>query len=171
MWNSLVQHTFFHISLHANVHFGESLAWFKASCLCYTINTGFSQELLQVILLFPCDLEIPQLWICRTAIHRQGRCWKGSTENPGSGPAWQPSWSARQLSCTNTTRAHTLQHCSSQLIQCLSQQKVRVAFLLLCPRASLPNPKPPMPPLLCCPSKGLLSEVLQLVMNMVKKPK
>ena len=43
----------------------ESLVWFQASGFCYTTNTGSSQGLLSDTLLFPCVLEILQLWIYR----------------------------------------------------------------------------------------------------------
>ena len=39
------------------------------------------------------------------AVHRWGRCWGEPTQSPGSGPGWELSWSACQLSCTHTTRA------------------------------------------------------------------
>jgi hypothetical protein len=42
--------TFDHRSLSANVHCDESLVWFEALRFCYTINTGFSLELLLNIL-------------------------------------------------------------------------------------------------------------------------
>lgn len=54
-----------HILL-VRVHYKESLVWFEVSGFCYTINAGSSPELLLVILLLPCAVEILKLWVCRT---------------------------------------------------------------------------------------------------------
>ena len=48
-------------ALLVKVHCNESLDWFKASGLCYTIDTEFSLRLIWAILLLPCIMEILQL--------------------------------------------------------------------------------------------------------------
>ena len=47
----------------ASVHCRESLVWFEALGFCYTTDSGPSLELLLVILLLPCVVEILQLWV------------------------------------------------------------------------------------------------------------
>jgi hypothetical protein len=41
---------------------------------------------------------------CALTVHRQGRCWGGPTQSPGSGLGWYLSWSACQLFCIHTSR-------------------------------------------------------------------
>jgi hypothetical protein len=57
----------------ANVHCRDSLQWFEASGFCSTVNTGSSLGLLLDILLFPCVMEILQLWIYRSWPPSQAR--------------------------------------------------------------------------------------------------
>lgn len=80
-------------TLLANAHRSGSLMWFQASGFCYTINPGSSWDLLLVILLLPCGLELLQLWICRAApltcssTLYMGQCW----HSPGSGLVSSPA--------------------------------------------------------------------------------
>ena len=57
---------FIHTSLHAGVPRKESLVWFEAPGLCYTINAGPSLGLSLDILLLPCVVKILQSWVHRT---------------------------------------------------------------------------------------------------------
>lgn len=61
-----VDRSFVHTSLLAIVHYKELLVWFKVSGFCCTLNAGPSLELLLVISMFPCVVEILLLWVYRT---------------------------------------------------------------------------------------------------------
>ena len=53
-------------ALHANVHFNESLGWFKVLGFWHNINTEPSQRHLSNILLLSRIMVILQLWFCST---------------------------------------------------------------------------------------------------------
>lgn len=58
-----------YIPLSTHLHlqmFIEMSHWFKVFGFCDTLNVESSLELLTVILLLPCVMEILQLWISRT---------------------------------------------------------------------------------------------------------
>jgi hypothetical protein len=59
------------LSIHlGNVHYIESLVWFKIPGVCDTINIGLSLGFLLVILLLPCVVEILQLQVGQTGPFR-----------------------------------------------------------------------------------------------------
>lgn len=89
----------------------ESLVWFQASEFCYTINTRSHQDSSWISCCYhvswrTCSFGSVELASSHAPEdHRWCRCWSGPTQSPASGPEWQLSWSASQLSCTRTINA------------------------------------------------------------------
>ena len=84
----------------------------------------------------------------------------GSTQSPGSGPAWKLGWSAPWLSLLRTTRVIFSALCQlGNAMPSSAGGRVNSSALVFS------GAHPPTPTLLCCPDKaqGLLSQVLQPV--------